>query len=48
MSAEARAGLERFVLGAPARCREAFGFEVADGRIRAFTDRMLLLRADKA
>jgi SAM-dependent methyltransferase len=49
MTPEARADLERFVREAPAACRQAFGFEVADdGRVRAFTDRMLLVRADKA
>lgn len=47
MTAEARAALDRFVLEAPARCREAFSFTVEEGRIRAFTDRMLLIRAAK-
>ena len=47
MTTEARRDLERFVLDAPARCREAFSFELDGGRILAFTDRMLLLRADK-
>ncbi len=47
MSAEAKAALERFVLEAPARCREAFDFRVEGGRILSFTDRMLLLRADR-
>ena len=47
MSAEARAHLDRFVLDAPARCREAFSFTVEDGRIRSFADRMLLIRAGK-
>ena len=47
MSAEARAALDRFVLDAPARCRGAFRFETDGERILSFTDRMLLLRADK-
>jgi len=47
MSPEAKADLERFVLEAPARCREAFGFRVDGGRILSFSDRMLLLRADR-
>lgn len=47
MSAEAKADLERYVLEAPARCREAFDFTVEDGRIVSFSDRMILLRADK-
>jgi len=47
MSAEAKAALERFVLDAPARCREAFQFELDGNRIVSFADRMLLLRADR-
>lgn len=47
MTPEARVDLERFVLAAPARCREAFDFRVEDGRVVSFTDRMLLLRADR-
>jgi ubiquinone/menaquinone biosynthesis C-methylase UbiE len=47
MSAEAKAALERFILDAPARCREAFQFELDGDRVVAFADRMLLLRADK-
>ena len=47
MTPEAKADLERFVLAVPARCRDGFLFEVAQGRIRSFTDRMILLRADK-
>jgi SAM-dependent methyltransferase len=47
MTPEARADLERFVLAAPARCREAFDFKVEDGRVVSFSDRMLLLRADR-
>jgi SAM-dependent methyltransferase len=47
MTSEARADLERFVLSAPARCREAFDFEVDGARIISFSDRLLLLRADR-
>jgi hypothetical protein len=47
MSPEAKADLERFVLAAPARCREAFRFTIESGRIESFTDRMILLRADR-
>ena len=47
MTAEGRADLERFVLAAPPRCREAFDFRVEGGRILSFTDRMLLVRADR-
>ncbi len=47
MSPEARRGLDRFVLDAPAHCREAFQFKLDGKRIVSFTDRMLLLRADR-
>ena len=47
MTAEARADLERFVLAAPARCREAFDFAIERERVVSFSDRMLLLRADR-
>jgi len=47
MSPEAKADLERFVLAAPASCREAFRFTIERGRIESFTDRMILLRADR-
>jgi SAM-dependent methyltransferase len=47
MTAEAKAGLERYVLGAPAACREAFRFEVAGERVLSFADRMILFRADR-
>lgn len=47
MAPEAKAGLERYVLDAPARCHEGFGFRIEDGRIQSFTDRMLLIRADR-
>jgi len=47
MSPEARRALDHFVLAAPARCREAFDFKLDGDRILSFTDRMLLLRADR-
>jgi hypothetical protein len=47
MTAAAKAELEAYVLAAPARCREAFAFVIENGRIISFTDRMLLLRADR-
>jgi SAM-dependent methyltransferase len=47
MTPEARRDLEAFVLAAPEHCRAAFGFRVADGRVESFTDRMLLVRADR-
>lgn len=47
MTVAAKAELEAFVLAAPARCREAFDFHIEGGRIVSFTDRMLLLRADR-
>jgi SAM-dependent methyltransferase len=47
MSAQAKADVERYVLDAPARCREGFDFRVERGRIESFTDRMILLRADR-
>jgi len=47
MSPDGRRALDQFVLGAPARCREAFGFQLDGDRVVSFTDRMLLLRADK-
>lgn len=47
MTAEARADLERFVVAAPGHCREAFDFTVERGRVVSFSDRMLLLRADR-
>ena len=39
--------LERFVLTAPVRCREAFNFAIEHDRVVSFSDRMLLLRADR-
>lgn len=47
MTEEARRDLERYVLAAPARCREAFDFRIEGDRVVSFTDRMLLLRADR-
>jgi len=47
MSETARQELDRVVLAAPTRCRDAFAFAVEDGRIRSFTTRLLLLRADR-
>lgn len=47
MAPPERAALEAFVLAAPARCREAFDFTIEAGRVVSFSDRMLLLRADR-
>jgi SAM-dependent methyltransferase len=47
MSAGAREDLDRFVLAAPQTARDAFDFVVDDGRIRSFTTRLVLLRADR-
>jgi ubiquinone/menaquinone biosynthesis C-methylase UbiE len=47
MTAQARRDLDAFVLAAPVRCRDAFDFRVVDDRVESFTDRMLLLRADR-
>ena len=47
MTPEARRDLEAFVLAAPERCRAAFDVRVGDGRVESFTDRMLLVRADR-
>lgn len=47
MTPDARRDLEAFVLAAPDRCRAAFDFRVAEGRVESFADRMLLLRADR-
>lgn len=48
VTAETKADLEQFVRGAPAHVLEAFAFRIEDGRILNFTDRMLLIRAEKA
>lgn len=47
MAPDARQALDAFVLGASERCRAAFDFRVVAGRVESFTDRMLLLRADR-
>jgi SAM-dependent methyltransferase len=47
MSAEGRADLERFVRTAPPAVREAFDFKLDGDRVESFTDRMILLRADR-
>jgi SAM-dependent methyltransferase len=47
MSPEAKAQLEGFVRDAPSDCRAAFDFRLEKGRVLAFTDRMLLVRADR-
>ena len=47
MTAEARRELEAFVRRAPDRCRAAFDFKLAPDRVVSFTDRQILLRADR-
>ena len=47
MTPDGRRDLEAFVRAAPERCRAAFDFRIVDGRVESFTDRMLLLRADR-
>jgi SAM-dependent methyltransferase len=47
MTIGARTALEAFVRAAPEACREAFEFRLAGDRIESFTDRMILLRADR-
>jgi len=47
MSQEARAELDQVVRAAPGHCREALGVTFTGGRIHSFTDRLLVLRADK-
>jgi len=47
MSPEARGALEAFVRRAPERCRAAFDFKLSGDVIESFTDRMILLRADR-
>jgi len=47
MSAAARRDLEAFVRRAPERCRAAFDFALAGDTVESFTDRMILLRADR-
>jgi ubiquinone/menaquinone biosynthesis C-methylase UbiE len=47
MTPEHRAALDDFVRAAPPACREAFDFQLDGDRIEGFTDRMLLIRADR-
>ena len=47
MTAEAKAALETFVKAAPAAHHEAFDFRFDGDRVESFTDRMILLRADR-
>jgi ubiquinone/menaquinone biosynthesis C-methylase UbiE len=47
MTAEGRRDLDTFVRAAPERCRAAFDFRLAGDRVESFTDRMLLVRADR-
>jgi SAM-dependent methyltransferase len=47
MTPAARTELDAFVRAAPARCRQAFAFELTDAAVVSFTDRQFLLRADK-
>lgn len=47
MAKEGRQELDRFVLAAPQGARDAFDFVVEDGRVRSFTTRLVLLRADR-
>jgi ubiquinone/menaquinone biosynthesis C-methylase UbiE len=47
MSPESREALEAFVKGAPTAHREAFDFRFDGDQIESFTDRMILLRADR-
>lgn len=47
VTAEVKAELEQYVKGAPARFRKAFAFRIETGRVLAFTDRHLLIRAEK-
>ncbi len=47
MSAEALRALEDYVRAAPEHCRESFQFRLTPDGVESFTDRMILLRADK-
>ncbi len=47
MTAEAKRDLEAFVHRAPDACRRAFDFALTGEGVTSFTDRMLLLRADR-
>jgi SAM-dependent methyltransferase len=46
MTDDARGALEAFVRAAPERCRAAFAFQIGD-RVESFSDRLLLLRAER-
>jgi ubiquinone/menaquinone biosynthesis C-methylase UbiE len=47
MSAETRRDLEAFVRRAPESCRAAFDFKLTPDAVVSFTDRQILLRADR-
>jgi hypothetical protein len=47
MTPEGRHALDAFVRAAPEGCRVAFDFELVGDQIVSFTDRMVLLRADR-
>jgi SAM-dependent methyltransferase len=47
MTEPARRDLEQFVRAAPDACREAFAFRLGAEGVESFTDRMLLLRAER-
>jgi ubiquinone/menaquinone biosynthesis C-methylase UbiE len=47
MSAEGRRALDDYVRAAPERCRAAFAFRLDGDRVESFTDRMLLVRAER-
>ena len=47
MTPDARAALESLVRAAPSAQREAFHFRIDGDRIESFTDRMILLRAER-
>jgi ubiquinone/menaquinone biosynthesis C-methylase UbiE len=47
MTLEARRDLETFVRRAPEPCRAAFDFELTDDAVLSFTDRQILLRAER-
>jgi ubiquinone/menaquinone biosynthesis C-methylase UbiE len=47
MTPDGKRALEAFVLAAPEKCRAAFDFTLAGDRVESFTDRMLLIRADR-
>jgi len=47
MTPEARLALEAFVRRAPERCRAAFDFKLTANAVLSFTDRQVLLRADR-